>query len=54
MKDDFNTDKCRFEPIQSDFIRETKVYVTQRCTQMAQHFALNNSPCDCWAKNLSL
>ena len=33
-KDDFNTDKCQFEPIQGDFIRETEVYVTQCCTPM--------------------
>ena len=51
-KDDFNTDK----PIQTykgNFIRETEVYVSQHCTPMARRFTLNNSPCDCYAKNLS-
>ena len=43
-KDHFNTDKCRFEPIQGDFIRETEVYVAQCCTPMARHFTLNDSP----------
>ena len=52
-KDDFNIKKCQFEPIQGNFIRKTEVYVTLRCTPMALHFALNDSPCDCYAKNLS-
>ena len=45
-KDNFRTDKCWAKPIQSDFISETEVYVTQCCTPMTWHFALNNSPCD--------
>ena len=50
-KDNSNTGKCQFKPIESDFKREIEAEVTQHCTLMVCHFDLNDSPCDYWTKD---
>ena len=49
--DDSNTGKCRFKPVWSNFKPKLKDKSVQRCTALAQSFALKDSPCDYWAKN---
>ena len=51
--DDSNTDKCRFKPVQSNFKPKLKDKLVQCYPALAWSFALNDLPCDYWAKNLT-